>query len=168
MNREARRAYWLAWNAARKVPCPKCGGPKERRSVTCYACRCSASMAVKSGPSHYRWKGGRSITSGGYVYVYSPDHPKATKMGKYVREHVLVMERLLGRFLVAGENVHHKNGIKTDNRPENLELWSTAQPAGQRVEDKLAWARSMIETYEPSWTDKHREVAWSIGHTDAR
>ncbi len=57
------------------------------------------------------------------------------------------MERMLGRFLWPDETVHHINGVRDDNRPENLELWSKAQPAGQRVEDKIAWAIDLLERY---------------------
>jgi hypothetical protein len=58
------------------------------------------------------------------------------------------MEQILGRPLFKDENVHHINGIKDDNRQENLELWSTFQPAGQRVVDKLSWAHEIINRYE--------------------
>jgi hypothetical protein len=67
-----------------------------------------------------------------------------------ILQHREVMEETLGRKLLPGENVHHINGVRHDNRPENLELWSKAQPAGQRIADKLAWADEMIALYRPS------------------
>jgi len=72
------------------------------------------------GKNHSGWKGGKIIVDG-YARVLRRDHPCANNHG-YVLEHRLVMEGILGRYLTSGEQVHHRNGVKDDNRPENLEL----------------------------------------------
>lgn len=79
----------------------------------------------------------RSWTVRGYRRIVTPD-------GRRMDEHRYVMEQVLGRPLERFENVHHINGVRNDNRPENLELWTKAQPAGQRPEDLAAW---VVEHY---------------------
>lgn len=74
-----------------------------------------------TGPQNHNWKGGRVVASNGYVLVKLPAHHLADVRG-YVYEHRLVAEQKLGRTLTLGEIPHHINGIKTDNRPENIEV----------------------------------------------
>jgi len=77
-----------------------------------------------------------------------------------VNEHQIVMEGLLGRPLLPGENVHHKNGIRNDNQPHNLELWSVTQPPGQRVEDRTAWAIEWLRTYAPEVLAEEKKLGF--------
>lgn len=130
----------------------------------CIATGCLAKAHARARcPKHYyrlRTHGGddlperphreptRWITRWGYRHVYLPGHPMANSAGA-VYEHRLVMADVLGRPLRSDETVHHRNGDRLDNRPDNLELWSKSQPAGQRIEDKIAWALELLKVYRP-------------------
>lgn len=115
---------------------------------------CYAAMAVRE--NHPNWKGGRSVAKDGYVVISgNVGHPRARGSANNVSEHTLVMESIIGRHLLPHETAHHKNGQRDDNRPENLELWSTHQPPGQRVSDKVAWAIELLRTYAPDELKGH-------------
>lgn len=120
-----------------------CGGLKFHRSKTCQACNVPA-----SGEQSATWKTGKIFHKKGYVMRFAPEHPRA-RTGNYVFEHILVMEEKIGRFLMENENVHHINGVRSDNRIENLELWTKPQPSGVRAIDLLQWARNIVNTYSP-------------------
>lgn len=90
--------------------------------------------------------GYRIISKTGYAFCFAPDHPNANPLG-LMREHVLVKEKELGRYLLPREEVHHRNCIRHDNRSENLVLKWTAHGSGTDVEDLVEYFMPMILSY---------------------
>ncbi len=122
-------------------------------------CRCGREKVVKAGSliqgtskscssktCRPNWTGRHSIN--GYVSLTDPGHPNANGRG-YIMEHRAIMSEYLGRPLTPKETVHHKNGIRDDNRPENLELWASRHPKGQRIEDTADWAIEFLKQHRP-------------------
>jgi hypothetical protein len=102
---------------------------------------------IRKGPESHQWKGGRNKTKFGYILKWVPEHPNCNPNG-YVKEHRLVMEEMIGRYLEPHEEVHHKNGIRDDNSKENLELWVKSQPPGQRVDDMVIFCYNFLKKYK--------------------
>lgn len=106
------------------------------KSATIYCSRKCFGLDER-GENNPNWIAGRKITAEGYILVKHHTHPNRSKHNNDVLEHRLVMEQILGRYLEPYENVHHRNGIRTDNRPENLELWVKKQPSGARFSEAV-------------------------------
>jgi hypothetical protein len=109
------------------IKCIVCGkevyanpSKKDRKKFCSMECKNNGMHLLVGGDKHWNWKGG-VCTVGGYTYMKDRRHPNRVS-GDYVMEHRLVMEKKLGRYLNDNEEVHHINGIKSDNRIDNLEL----------------------------------------------
>lgn len=98
-------------------------------------------------PLLYAPRGSGTIDNNGYRVITKKGHANCKSKKGHIFEHTFIMSQHLGRPLRKGESVHHKNGIRYDNTIENLELWHKGQPAGQRLEDKIKWAKKFLEEY---------------------
>lgn len=117
----------LVTNGEVTYTCPECGQPRARATPprypeqVCRACKGKAHSAKMTGNSNPAWKGGRWIDPDGYVRTLAHGHHRADHKG-YVYEHILVAEAAYGNPITEEYHVHHVNGVKHDNRPENLEV----------------------------------------------
>lgn len=118
-------------------------------------CRwCRRQTTASKGRSHYRWKGGRYVKQG-YVVLQRAKalelYPNATipNHQRHIGEHQAVMSHHLQRALYPGETVHHKNGVRRDNRLENLELKVAAHGPGQNLQDRIQDALDLLKRYAP-------------------
>ena len=120
------RNYFGSWsNAVREI------GLEPLKPTISPQCR-AATIKAHKGKRSCSWKGGRRKDHYGYIQIWKPEHPNA-KMKGYIHEHRLVMSKHLKRPLTSKEFVHHKNGIKDDNRLENLELMTKQVHRGKVV-----------------------------------
>lgn len=111
----------------------------------------------KVGPIH----DGSGYIKDGYRIINKPGHPNANAKSA-IAEHVYVMSNVLNRPIVRGETVHHKNGIRHDNEPSNLELWTKNHPSGQRVSDRIDYAIKLLRQYAPD------EMLWPADSSEIR
>lgn len=116
----------------RWVECSVCGAKFKSQNKGQARCSRACFDAYKAEGAKYRNAAGYEVR---------------TRNGEVVLEHRWVMAQMIGRPLEPYETVHHKNGVKDDNRPENLELWVSRHCKGQRVEDLLEHARWVLDTY---------------------
>lgn len=130
--------------ATKTKRCERCGSEFQTRWERVRFC--SRSCARHSQGNGAATPGTIRIAPSGYIEVKL--HPgNRTTSRQWGLQHRLVMESHLGRPLRPEETVHHVNGVKGDNRVENLELWSSRHPRGQRVEDLLAFAQEIFDLY---------------------
>lgn len=128
--------YKISYEAGRFGLCADCSSPlhrvgRGRKKPFCKKC--------SVGVNAYNYKGGH-VTEAGYVTTRRKD-------GSATFVHRVVMEEYLGRRLHKDETVHHKNGVRDDNRIENLELWVGAHPRGLKIKDAVAWANEILGRY---------------------
>lgn len=121
----------------------------------------------EKNPNWKSGKDGRRITKRGYVYIRCPSHPRASRNHNYVPEQVLIMERYLQRYLTENELVHHINGIRTDNRIENLQVMprlGTNSHAAYHNQHKEPMRNPKIRNPKPFIDSQGYRLVWAPDH----
>lgn len=161
--RDMCQAHWGQWRAGKDlydIRERRVGAYPEGAKCSFESCKKSAKVEWLCGTHYAQKRRGVELTpvhpnlgnwgkpshSNGYL-VLSRTLPGGVK--ETIPQHRLVMQEHIGRELLPEETVHHLNGVRDDNRIENLELWSKSHPYGQRVTDKVEWAKEMLRLYEP-------------------
>jgi len=137
-SRKCKYSYGISNNQRKKISLAKKGKSPWNKGM----------RGFMTGERANNWKGGIMKMKNGYIYQRSPSHPNVTKNG-YVYQHRLVMENHLKRILNKKEVVHHINGIKSDNRIENLILISS-----QSIHIHLEWINGNMENCKKGWGKK--------------
>lgn len=139
--------------------CVKCGNKRwvkvnwVRRSAQAdtlsgFCLKCSGYRNKGKPRRGETFKGGKRKNSQGYIEIIDPDKRQRKGNGTiYIKEHRHIMKNHLGRPLLKTESIHHLNGKKDDNRIENLEIWTTLHPAGQRASDLVVFAKEILTLY---------------------
>jgi hypothetical protein len=138
----------LSGNHHLNTKCPICGNIKDNRAKLCSKCHCESGV-IRRGTGKYL-----PIYSNGYKLLYSPNHLYANKAG-YVPEHRLVIEKIIGRYLLRNEHVHHINQIRDDNRPTNLALTTN------RLHNKI-FHKGRFKNY--TWEIINNKRVWICPH----
>jgi HNH endonuclease len=134
---------------ARYCDIPDCNRPHAAHGL-CHAHYMRNYLGSTSVGPFKTAKGKYKNPEGYIVLIVDASTPGATKIKGntgIIMEHRFIVQKALGRPLRKEENIHHLNGIKDDNRIENLELWVRSQPSGQRAEDLVAWAEEILGRY---------------------
>jgi hypothetical protein len=150
------------WKQYLWASCPECGKerwvqskrgtPDHKICATCY-------LTHHNAENTWNYKGGRSVTNG-YPVIRKRDHPRASPYTGYVLEHILVWEQVHNQPVPEGCQIHHLNGIKTDNRPSNLMCLTPAkhnkkhqtllQARAQRIRELEAEVKLMEKALQDS------------------
>lgn len=138
MNEETRRKIGIASkNNKYALGSKRTAEQRERLS--------KAKRLVWKNPSEFG--GHKKLRTDGYVGVYIPNHPHSSREG-YVMEHILVMEKHIGRYIEKDEVVHHINHIRNDNRIENLKLMTSKEHTSLHMKERWAEKKKGVKTYQ--------------------